>query len=224
MFCIPIMAQNTEEALDKIVRAGPHGDVLEIRLDVMESFDLHRIIRSSPKPILVTYRSRREGGGGRADADAQACFLMEGVREGADFVDVELSLPQKYREKILDGRGKTRIVLSAHNPAGTPSAQELEATFRDCMGAGADVVKIVTMAKGWADNLRVLGLIPRAQDLGVKIIAFCMGPTGRISRVLSHLMGGHLTFTSLERGQESASGQIPIFEMKEILAHFSRDD
>jgi 3-dehydroquinate dehydratase len=30
-------------------------------------------------------------------------------------------------------------------------------------------------------------------------------------------MGGYLTFASLEKGEESASGQIPVREMKKIL-------
>jgi 3-dehydroquinate dehydratase type I len=70
------------------------------------------------------------------------------------------------------------------------------------------------------DNLRVLDLIPKAHERGIKIIAFCMGPFGRISRIVSHMIGGHMTFASLERGEESADGQIPIMEMKKVLDIF----
>jgi 3-dehydroquinate dehydratase type I len=68
-----------------------------------------------------------------------------------------------------------------------------------------------------ADNLKVLDLIPKAQERGIRIIAFCMGRFGKISRIFSHLMGGYLTFASLEGGEESAPGQIPVEEMKRIL-------
>jgi 3-dehydroquinate dehydratase/shikimate dehydrogenase len=68
-----------------------------------------------------------------------------------------------------------------------------------------------------ADNFRVLELIPKAQEREINIIAFCMGRFGRISRIFSHLMGGYLTFASLEGGEESAAGQIPVAEMKKIL-------
>jgi 3-dehydroquinate dehydratase type I len=64
-------------------------------------------------------------------------------------------------------------------------------------------------------------LVPQAVDRALKIIAFCMGPMGRISRVFSHLMGAYVTFASLETGQESAAGQIPIQEMKKIIQYFS---
>jgi 3-dehydroquinate dehydratase len=34
-------------------------------------------------------------------------------------------------------------------------------------------------------------------------------------------MGAYLTFASMDMGQESAAGQIPIQEMKKILKHFN---
>ena len=51
--------------------------------------------------------------------------------------------------------------------------------------------------------------------------AIFMGEEGRISRIASLLFGGYLTFASLDRGNESADGQIPVKEMKKILATFS---
>ncbi|MBW1861231.1 MAG: type I 3-dehydroquinate dehydratase [Deltaproteobacteria bacterium] len=221
MFCIPIIAGNTDEAIEKIVRANTLADMLEIRLDMMDTFDLHEIIQASGKPVLVTYRSKEEGGKGDADPETRTGYILEAIQEGADLVDVELSLPQKWREKIFDARGKSSIIISNHINDGTPSREGLEEIFRKSTATRAHVIKIVTMAQKWEDNLHLLELIPKAHGMGIKIIAFCMGPRGRISRIFSHLMGGYLTFTSLESGQESASGQIPIFEMKKILEHFS---
>ena len=83
--------------------------------------------------------------------------------------------------------------------------------------SGADIIKIVTHANTMTDNLRVLNLIPKAHERGIKIIAFCMGPFWIISRIFSHLMGGYMTFAALEGGEESADGQIPVMEMKKIL-------
>ncbi len=82
-------------------------------------------------------------------------------------------------------------------------------------------MKIVTMAREWDDNLRTLELVSRASKEGSGIISFCMGPLGRMSRVFSVLMGACMTFASLEEGQESASGQIPIDKMKQITGYFS---
>ncbi len=85
------------------------------------------------------------------------------------------------------------------------------------VATGADVVKIVTLAREPDDNLRVLNLIPLAKKMGVEVIAFCMGAKGQISRIASLLLGGYLAFASLEADQESAAGQIPVGEMRKIL-------
>jgi 3-dehydroquinate dehydratase len=41
-----------------------------------------------------------------------------------------------------------------------------------------------------------------------------MGENGKISRLLAPLFGAFFTFASLEKGSETASGQISISEMK----------
>jgi 3-dehydroquinate dehydratase type I len=126
-------------------------------------------------------------------------------------------LPVKWRQKVFEVRSVSRLVISTHIQDGTPQQPELDQILRDSMATGADVVKIVTRAEQWSDNFRILELIPRARSLDTPIIAFCMGPMGKTSRILSYLMGSYLTFASLETGEESADGQIPVTEMKNIL-------
>ena len=103
----------------------------------------------------------------------------------------------------------------------TPSKEKLEDLLRRMAASGADMVKIVTHARTRVDNLTVLGLIPLAKKMGVEIVALCMGSLGRISRVACPLLGGAFTFASLEKSQESASGQMPVKEMKMILEALS---
>ena len=217
MICIPIIAKNTDAALEKIIRANKLADMLEIRLDLMDTFDLHRIFQTADKPLLVTYRSKNEGGKGSIDPDTYTQYALAALRLGAYLVDVELWLPVKWRARIFDARGQSGIVISTHIQGSTPPQQELEKILGDAIATGADVVKIVTRAEKWSDNLRLLDLVLKAHDRNIRIIAFCMGSLGRASRVLSHLMGGYVTFASLEAGEESADGQIPATEMKRIL-------
>jgi len=217
MICIPIIAKTTGEAREKIARANPMADMLEFRLDVMESFRVEEMVRVASKPVIVTHRSIKEGGKGVADYETRTRYLLNAIEKGADFVDVEYSMPQEFRRRFLEGRGSFGVIISTHLLDGTPSRKKLEDIFRTLAATGADIVKIVTRARAPEDNLHVLDLIPIAQKVGVKIIAFCMGPMGRISRIVSPLLGGYLTFASLEEGQESADGQIPVIQMKDIL-------
>lgn len=222
MICIPIMAKDTDGALKKMAKANTLADIIELRLDVMEKFDLKEIIESATNPILVTYRSKREGGEGSADYGTRVRYLLDAMEAGADYVDVELSIPLEWRQRVFQMKGPCGLVVSYHLLNGTPHREKLEGMLKNMAATGADIVKIVTWAREWEDNFRVLELIPKAQTMGIGIIAFCMGPLGRISRIACPLMGGYMTFASLEKGQESASGQIPAPDMKKILEMLSQ--
>jgi 3-dehydroquinate dehydratase-1 len=217
VICIPIIAKDTKEALGKISMANALADAIEIRLDAMESFDLEEMIDRSGRPVIVTYRSRREGGLGNADFGTISRHLLRAAELGADFLDVEYRMPFAYRREVFGKRGRSRVIASLHLPRNTPGAVELETILQRLSSTGADVVKIVTRAVAPEDNLRVLGLIPKARRMGVEIVAFCMGPLGRVSRVASAVLGGYLTFACLAPEEESAEGQIPAAEMKRLM-------
>ena len=208
------MAENTDDAIIKMQAASKWGDLLELRLDAMKSFALSRIIKASPKPLLVTYRSIKEGGLGNVSYSMRVAYLKEASALGAHYVDVEYSLPLEHRRMLFEACGADRIVLSRHLRHGTPANETLEDMFRKMSASGAHVVKMVTHAHSLWDNFRVLNLIAMAKNTGVQTVAFCMGEKGRISRVLCPLLGGMFTFAALEHGQESAPGQLTAEEIK----------
>jgi 3-dehydroquinate dehydratase type I len=217
MICVSIMARDNPDALEKMARAEPLADFMEIRLDVMDRFDLNALISGANRPLIITHRSRREGGKGSAAHELRARYLLKAMEAGVEFVDVELSMPLDHRQQILRKRGKTKVIVSSHIRNGTPPFPELEGLLRKTAATGADVVKIVTLARCMEDNLEVLRLIPLAQAMGQKIIVFCMGPLGKISRIASPLLGGFLTFASLEQDEPAAPGQMTCVQTKTIL-------
>jgi 3-dehydroquinate dehydratase type I len=215
--CIPIGASTTENAVEKIIRANDLADLLEFRLDLLDPGRLEELMRAAARPVIATYRSGRQGGEGSDNYAIRRRFLQQGLATGAQLVDVEFDMPARFREGFLASPGAHRTIVSQHLPEGTPSWTALRELLKEMGGAGASLVKIVTQARSVEDNLRVLRLIPEAKRKGLGIITFCMGPLGRISRIASPLLGGYLTFASLEAGEESAPGQIPAEEMRRIL-------
>ncbi len=222
LICVPIIAGNTREALKKIAEAQLQADIMELRLDLMRSFDLEILLRSAIKPVIVTFRSEKEGGMGRADYSVVESYLIRAAEKGASYIDVELGMPHEYRDRILKNRGNARAIISTHLIDSTPDYEELDRIYRESRGTGADVVKIVATARNWEDNFRILEIVKKAREDEAGIIAFCMGKMGRMSRIFSILMGGFLTFASLGTDQESAPGQMPVDEMRAMIEYFSR--
>ncbi len=221
--CIPIGASSTEVATEKIIRANDLADLLEFRLDLLDLTRLEELRRAAVRPVIATCRSKKQGGQGPDDGEIQARALRRAREAGADLMDLEYDLAPRIREDLLRVFGSERVVLSNHLLTGTPSWRSLQDLLKRMAAVGSSLVKIVTRAETIEDNLRVLRLIPEALGMGLGIIAFCLGPLGRISRIASPLLGGYLTFASLETGEESAPGQIPAGEMRRVLTLLSSE-
>jgi 3-dehydroquinate dehydratase type I len=51
---------------------------------------------------------------------------------------------------------------------------------------------------------------------GTKMVAFTMGTQGFLSRVMSPLIGAYFTYGAVQKGVESAPGQLPVSDMLAI--------
>jgi 3-dehydroquinate dehydratase type I len=218
MICIPIAAATTDAALKLMERTAPLADLVELRIDRLPGADLKRLLASRRTPVIVTNRSRQEGGGFAGTEEERVALLMEAARLGADYVDIETAtdpvLKLGLRKTIVGTRAK--LIVSWHDFSGTPPAEFLEAKLTECMADAPAIVKIVSYAAAAADCLRVLELIPRALQKGQAIAAFCMGNAGKISRIMAPLLGSAITYASLDGDEASAPGQLTIRQMREI--------
>ncbi len=221
MICVPVVAATNEEAVKQMDKCFPLADVVELRVDFIRNVNLIKLLSAKKGKVLVTARKKDEGGNFEGDEKERFSLLSEAVTLGADFVDIELSTDETFTKKLLEDIKKygdqTKLIVSHHDFNGTPSESKLQNIFNECAGRGAHVVKIATFANSAEDNLKILELITHAKRMNQKIIALCMGEEGKISRIMAPYLGSYLSFASLERGAESAPGQLTIEEMREIF-------
>jgi|UniRef100_A0A7V6DNZ2 3-dehydroquinate dehydratase type I len=216
--CVPIVAANPARARSHYIRAARKGLWAEIRLDYLEKPDLRRLFRTFPGPVIATNRHPEEGGRWRGTEDDR-CLLLEEARElGVPYLDLEFRSDPQWRETMWALKpSATELILSWHDLTGTPDSFFLEDTL-DIMleDRWSHIIKMVTYATKPDDNLRLLSLIPKARAAGKEIIAFCMGPLGKWSRVATVFLGGFLTFTPFNPQQASAPGQITVAEFRRM--------
>jgi 3-dehydroquinate dehydratase type I len=186
----------------------------EIRLDYLEKPDLPKLFRTLPGKVIATNRLAGEGGRWQGPEAERRRLLEEALDMGVHCLDVELASDAGWRRELYARRGKTRLILSWHDFSGTPDDDALEQALSIMLAADADIIKMVTLAAGPADNLRVLSLIPRARVAGREIIAFCMGPLGKWSRVAAPFLGSFLSYAPLSAKKGSAPGQIPVNDFR----------
>jgi 3-dehydroquinate dehydratase type I len=210
--CVSILPKTVPEALRLIEKAeGAHADFIEVRLDHLEDcLENHQgladLAAHGKTPKIATDKASR-------NETEHRQMLTAAAKSGFEYVDVELSTPQlEDSVKELKALGAKPIV-SFHKFDGSLSISELNSVLDREIAAGAEVCKIVTTAKQVKDNLTILNFVSAASSK-TKVVCFCMGELGKVSRLLSPLFGGFFTFASLERGNETASGQMTIQEMK----------
>lgn len=218
--CIPVPAASNAAALKIMEEIYSRADILELRIDRIPDADVPGLLAARKKPVIVTNRRAAEGGGFQGSEEERVGILIRAVRFGAEYVDIEIRTDTKLKSGLLAEIRKqgrfTRPVFSWHDFSGTPDQNELKNILRKC-APDEGIIKIATMANELEDNLKVLGLIPEAKKMGREIIAFCMGEKGRLSRIAAPVLGSYLSYASLEKGAESAPGQLTAAEMKRIL-------
>lgn len=187
-------------------------DLVEVRIDMLGSC-WRKVINDLRVQWIACNRKVDEGGLWSGDEYSRVMELFKAVELGASFVDIELSTSDV---KSLVGRLKrcgVKVIISKHITTHTPSLDELRVIVNQMINLGADVWKVVTKANDIRDNLVVLQLI---KEFKVPGISLAMGDLGVISRVLSPLVGGFLTYASVSKGSESAPGQLTVYELKSI--------
>ena len=212
MICIPIAASTGVEVLSDLEKAENVADLIELRLDLLPRDTWLLLLNQLKKPLIVTLRPERQGGRFKGE-EAERIGLLEGVLSFKPaFIDVEWDTPKELIESLRRKKnGETRLILSYHDFQGTPD--DLEGIWKRIDSLNPDLIKIVTYATRIEDNAKILKF---AQNHRNKIIAFCMGPVGLPSRILTLRFGGLVTYASLDKGHESAPGQIPVQELTDV--------
>lgn len=177
MLALALAAPDTDAALAAMHEAAGRADLAELRLDLMAEFDLSRLLAGRPLPVIVTCRPPREGGQWQGSEAERLAVLRQAAALGADYVDLEWDAAHEIAS--LD-RSRTRVILSRHDFAAMPA--DLAARAASLWAAGADVVKLVGMARGLADCAPVLRLLAEATR---PTIAIAMGEHGLLTRVLA---------------------------------------
>jgi len=212
--CIPIIEKTTEKALRSIKEVNRWADLIELRVDYLKGVKLELLLENRQKPFIVTNRKKEEGGKYTGEERERLSVLHEAVKLGVDYVDIELATERSLLQGIIRGKRRTQVILSFHDFRKTPSSKELQRLCNQMIRLGANVIKIVPFARSWEDNLSVLSLIPFAKERRQKIVAFCMGGKGKISRIFSPLLGAAWTYASIDRSRVSAPGQLTVRELK----------
>ena len=206
-----LASENTESCLRELDRLAPRIGLAEVRLDLMRTFDVARLVASSPVPLILTCRPESERGGFKGPESERMGILRSAHDHGCAYIDVEAD-----RLDLVAGWGggsPTQVIASRHWYGRMPS--DLQEQYLDLRDRCA-VVKLVGTARSAADVLPVLELL---RDASTPVIGMAMGGPGTCTRILAPAFPQTvLTYGAATSAAATAPGQITIDEMTDRYA------
>jgi 3-dehydroquinate dehydratase type I len=197
--------QDTDACLRELDHLAARIGLAEVRLDLMASCDVDKLVAASPVPLVLTCRPARERGGFTGPEADRLAVLRAACQAGAAYIDVETDSLDAVAG--WDG-SETKVIASQHwydtMPAGL---HDVYLGLRD----RCDVVKLVGTAHAAADVLPVLDLLNRATT---PVIGMAMGDPGTCTRLLAPVFPhALLTYGAVSVTSLTAPGQITVDEM-----------
>lgn len=228
--CVPITGRTREEiALRTAELKAAKPDLAEWRADWYEEvFDRKKLeemlewLRGElgELPLLVTFRTKEEGGEQSIGAEAYAEFLRTVLASGqADLIDVELFRGEALLRDICEEARKKgiRVIASSHDFEKTPAKEEIIERLTRMQDCGADLLKLAAMPRDAGDVLTLLSATWEMKEQYAKqpVVTMSMGAKGAVSRLAGEVFGSVMTFGSA--GVASAPGQVSVPELKMAL-------
>lgn len=203
--CVAVSGPTMAEALATLASVEGRADLVELRLDLIEAFDLARLLAACPCPAIVTYRPRREGGAYAGPEDQRLRVLRRAADLGATWIDLELDVAER-----VGPFSPAKTIVSRHDFHSVPA--DLEALLHRLWSAGGDAVKLAAMARRPAECVALLRLLAAARGPSIVV---GMGPAGVASRVLClRSEACLLTYAAPDAGSGTAPGQVSLEQLE----------
>lgn len=227
---VSLNGDNDKTLLSQASQAAENDavQIAELRVDKHQNaLDADRIAhlghavreRLEGKPLLLTFRTKAEGGSGEVDDQTYLALYKKWLAAGfADLIDVEMRIGESITQEIINEahRRKVAVILSFHDFASTPSSPDLLERLQWQAAQGADILKIAVMPHWPDDVIRLLDVTWQMRKQSDKpLLTMAMGDPGKLSRAAGELFGSNLTFAS--QGAASAPGQINIETLSVML-------
>lgn len=228
---VPITAHTADEVRTYAAKIGAMAeiDMIEFRVDYLDiALDAHKVAKLSHdvvarihgKPMILTFRTKKEGGVAPLDGKAYADYYKVIVREGkTDFIDVELNRGEALCKAITaDAHAHhVRVVMSNHDFHGTAPAPELERRMKLMDTLGADILKVAVMPKDTGDVLKILTATweMKSKYTTKPLITMAMAGAGCVTRLAGEPFGSAATFGMV--GHASAPGQVDVHSLQTVL-------
>ncbi len=174
-------------------------DMVELRIDSIKNInqkDIATIRKNAKKECIFTCHNNNAVQKLALDLDFS-------------YIDIDLNEINTFEPKT-----KSKLILSFHDFKITPSLKKLESVKNNMKKFKPHIMKFATMVNSERDTHTLMKFL-LAKKQNENMIVIGMGNKGQITRIISPLLGGFLTYASTEI-TKSAPGQIKVDTLRKI--------
>lgn len=215
----------------EIVAAKP--DLMEWRIDYYaEGIKNSERLASTAKklreivgelPILVTFRTKNEGGMLQLNEDKYLALVKTIIEKRlGDAVDIELFHDEEQVKELVQLAHDYNVVviMSNHDFEKVPTKDVIEFRLSKMAELGADVPKLACMPQNAEDVLTLLSATTSAiHNINKPLITMAMGDLGKVTRIAGQVFGSSLSFGAV--GKTSAPGQLSIEDLRNAESYLA---
>jgi 3-dehydroquinate dehydratase/shikimate dehydrogenase len=211
-----ILTSSTELMIQSMRESTDGADIIELRVDGIEPTvspkELDLLERAATKPLILTCRSRREGGQFAGSEEERLRILRSAMLKSFEYVDVEL---RSLEEGFEAARSASKLVASYHDFESFPA--DLDALVDRGIQVGADIIKLAVKVDSLTDALVLADAGEAALQKGIGFVPIAMGSPGVSVRILTSCLRTEFAYASVSGGPATGPGQI---ELKELLTKY----
>lgn len=217
----------TEELLNNLATYKEDIDIVELRVDQWNEVDIHLVetvkqqIKNLEKRLLITYRTKGQGGNGQLSGEAYYKMLNTVIEaQQCDLIDIEFEKninKERLTQLITAAQNKDiEVILSYHDFEQTPKLDELKHLYYKMQALNPDYMKVAVMPKNKQDVTNLLmAMSDSADSVNPRVIGIAMSKLGLITRTAQGVFGGTVSYGCIDTPK--APGQVHVSVLREEL-------
>jgi 3-dehydroquinate dehydratase type I len=151
-----------------------------------------------PLPVVFTCRSTSEGGFYPGDEDERCSILLEAINSEVSYIDLELSIEEKTRQKLLDAASDSgaKVIASIHGD-GIPPVEDIVKLVSDSSDKG-NTIKMCWTTDSQQESLKLVEASWEMKGEGHDFTIMGLGPGGDWTRIHAPVLDQSLVYATLQ--------------------------
>jgi 3-dehydroquinate dehydratase type I len=176
-------------------------EIEQLDMDVVDlDSALSTIVEAIDIPLVMTCRSKRQGGYYPGSEEQRIEALRAAIKCGPRWIDLESDIVKSVRDDLLDLTGDdTGVIASIHSIDGTPPASMITQEIEDNQDLG-DIIKACYVTTNRTEGLRIFEAAWDLKDSRINTALMGLGPGGDWARIHAPLLGQFMVYTTTESG------------------------